>query len=165
MHTVVTSNQTSLYSMGGGINVPSFCRKIKHNFWAKGQILTRVLQILCIIFIFNWVIYLSGKVTYRTWRNLLNKKIDDSHNCIIPFVSRRGKLINYGEWGEGLGVPKVEFYQGLKNEAYSEVRFGDCSIKKIGFANNVQRKNHWIMDFYKEHLMKCENSLRLKVWG
>ena len=46
---------------------------------------------------YNWVIYLSGKVTYRTWRNLLNKKIDDSHNCIIPFVPRRGKLINYGE--------------------------------------------------------------------
>lgn len=38
---------------------------------------------------YKWVIYLSGKVSYRTWRNLLNKKIDDSHNFIIPLVSTR----------------------------------------------------------------------------
>lgn len=63
---------------------------------------------------YKWIIYLSGKVSYRLREIHLIKKIDDSHNVIIPFLSTREEsssiMVNEGE---GFLVSKVEFDQGL----------------------------------------------------
>lgn len=55
----------------------------------------------------SWVISLSGKDTYRTWRNLLNeKKIDDRHGFIIPLVPQERGLISNGDCRGGRVPPK-----------------------------------------------------------
>jgi hypothetical protein len=88
---------------------------------------------------YNWVIYLSGKVTYRTWRKFFNKKIDDRHNFIISFVSTReenSSIIVSG--GEGGGLVKVEFDQSLSEWLYpGEEGFRYSSIIKIGIRTDV----------------------------
>lgn len=114
----------------------------------------------------KWIVYPSGKATYRTWRNLLNSKTDDSHSFLIPSVLTRGRDLSIMVHGGGRGYSgaKVRLGQVSQSSCTAGNRISGCQQKQHSLQKQCVGNIYGVMNSCKEYneMQKLGESWRKK---